>query len=84
MSSQFYDQAPRRAAGGGPGWLYNGGDCEWPPQPFATGVGLGPCFTSFPPRCTHSPYRFMQVPRNPHPRPISDLALVLHGPALKD
>ena len=53
-----------RRRGGVPEWLYNGGDCERPPQPFATGVGPGPCFISFPTRCTYSPYRFMQVPRN--------------------
>jgi len=72
--------------GGVPEWLYNGGDCEWPPQPFATGVGLEPCFNSFSTRCTYSPYRFMQVPRNGDRRPLPKsrvFAPFLPGGALK-
>ena len=42
----------------------NGSSYECPPQPFWTGVAMAPCLTSFPARWAHSPYRFMQVPRN--------------------
>ena len=39
---------------------------------FGPEVAMAPCFTSFPVRWAHSPYRFMQVPRNGDFWPLSD------------